>query len=258
MKCICGVSKITKLFSAANYKIARCIACGQVRTVTPKGFVRKQLYIAEDTSIYIEKEHMFRILFRQIVRFILQFKPSGILVDIGAGIGLLADEAKNAGFDVTGFEPSKQMADAARKHFGIKLVNGYFSPKKIREKADVVVINHVLEHLSDPYKTVSQIKAALKLHGLLVIGVPNFGSFLAMWKKGRWQSLIPDQHRWHFTLQTLDRLVLPFGFVRLGMQQENHERTMHPWWKHPAYLVLDTIAIITGRAEAMLVAYQKI
>ncbi|MEK7119222.1 MAG: class I SAM-dependent methyltransferase [Patescibacteria group bacterium] len=269
MKCLCGTIQSKHLFQAGKYPIVACLVCGQVRTVTPKGISRKQVYQAEDVTIYIEKEQIFRRLFADVVTFIRQFKTSGTLIDIGAGVGLLVDEAKIAGFDAIGFEPSKEMVKAAKKEFGIELI-----PKKFHKATpckrqgsglentktgiDIVVINHVLEHLPNPLDVIRDIRSALVKNGLLVIGVPNFGSFLAIWKKSRWQSLIPDQHRWHFTIQSLDRLIQPLGFIRIGMRQDNHDRSMHPWWKRPAYWMLDLIAVLTGRAEAMLVVYQKI
>ncbi len=91
-----------------------------------------------------------------------------------------------------------------------------------------------------------------------MIGVPNFDSIISILKKGRWQSLIPGQHRWQFTQKALNQLVLPFGFKKLGETGESHDRSMHPWWKQPIYWILDTIAIATHRAEAMLIVYQKI
>lgn len=248
MRCLCASTKTKKLFRSGDYTITQCVACGQVRTLTPKGVVRKQEYSKEDIAVYIEKEMMFRELFRNVVLFIKKFQPRGVFVDIGAGAGLLVDEARKAGFDATGFEPSKAAKAAAKKYFGVKLRSTYR-----KQYADVIVINHVLEHLENPKKLLLDLSCRF-----LFIGVPNFGGIMAQFKKGGWQSLIPDQHRWHFTLETLDALVVPFGFTRVGITYENHDRPMHPLWKRPIYAALDTIALATGKAEAMLVAYKKI
>ena len=121
MKCICDEVKVRKLFSSGNCVIARCTACTGADGDT-KGISRKQVYQAEDVTIYIEKEQIFRRLFADVVTFIRQFKTSGTLIDIGAGVGLLVDEAKIAGFDAIGFEPSKEMVKAAKKEFGIELI----------------------------------------------------------------------------------------------------------------------------------------
>ncbi|MBI3577699.1 class I SAM-dependent methyltransferase [Candidatus Gottesmanbacteria bacterium] len=248
MKCLCTETKTKTLFQSGDYTIVECLACGQVRTESPAKVKRKNFYAAADIAVYIEKEEMFRVLFRRVISFIKRFISSGRFIDIGAGVGLLVDEAKKAGFDAIGFEPSKAAVVAAKKYFGIKL-----GSKMTNKKVDVVVMNHVLEHLENPKKLLSSVSCKF-----LFIGVPNFGSFLAQLKGGRWQSLIPDQHRWHFTLSTLDALVVPLGFVQVGATYENHDRSMHPLWKRPFYVILDTIALATGKGEAMLVAYKKI
>lgn len=122
----------------------------------------------------------------------------------------------------------------------------------------MIVMNHVLEHIPDPHAIVSSVASSLSPGGVFIVGVPNFGSFLAQAKKGRWQSLIPDQHRWHFTQKSLDALVVPHGFLRVGVQSSNHDRHIHPLWKRPLYAILDTISIVTKNGEALLVAYKKL
>lgn len=247
MTCLCGSNKSSKLFRSGEYSIVECVACRQVRTETNRRN-RKNYYSDADIAIYVEKEEMFRRLFRNVIAFIKRFVSSGTFVDIGAGVGLLVDEANRAGFDAMGFEPSKVAVAAAKKYFSIKLDTRFRA-----DEADVVIINHVLEHIENPKKLLADLSCKF-----LFIGVPNFASFMAQLKKNRWQSLIPEQHRWHFTLLTLDAFILPFGFTRVGETYENHDRSIHPWWKRPIYAILDTIALATGRGEAMLVAYKKL
>lgn len=258
MRCYCGAKEYKLLFLANKYKIVQCVFCKQIRTITPSFFRRKQVYDTEDISVYINKEEMFRIIFRRIVDFIKQYKTEGTFFDIGAGVGLLVDEARKAGFCASGIEPSKAAVTAGRKLFGAKLRLGKFSERTILKPTDIVILNHVLEHLSDPPNIIKKVEHALKKDGLLVIGVPNFNSIMSKLKKDRWQNLIPDQHRWHFSIETLDKLVFPFGFVRNGFFMENHDRSMHPLWKRPIYWMLDTFALITNRGEAMLIAYRKV
>ena len=258
MRCYCGAKDHKLLFLAYDYyQIVQCFACGQVRTITPFKVERKQIYNKEDISVYIEKEAMFRKLFKRVVDFIKQYKSDGRLVDIGAGVGFLVDEARWAGFDARGIEPSFSAVLAAKKFFHIQLLHTKFTRKSMKKPVDIVVLNHVLEHLPNPHKVIRTIVNVLEKDGLLVIGVPNFGSIMSILKKGRWQSLIPDQHRWHFTFATLDQLVQPQGFYRLGVTMENHDRSMHPLWKLPIYWVIDMIALLTNRGEAILVVYRK-
>lgn len=255
MTCLCGQRISTRLFTSGLYDVVRCLACGQVRIESRRGAKRTGYYEKEDVQLYIDHQEMFRSLFRKLLGFVHKFAPQGTLLDIGAGVGLLLDEARKMGYKVIGFEPSKASVRAAKKHFGIPLINAEF---KVIEDVDIIVTNHVLEHLSNPREVIRFCTRTLRDAGTLVIGVPNFDSFMSRIKRGRWQSLIPREHRWQFTLFTLDKLVLPYGFRRIGVSYENHDRSMHYWWKKPIYAVLDRIALWTGYGEAMLVIYRKI
>ncbi|MEK9143481.1 MAG: class I SAM-dependent methyltransferase [Patescibacteria group bacterium] len=254
MQCLCGERGASSLFQSELYAVVRCVACGQVRIEAKRNAKRTGYYQEEDVQFYIDHQEMFRILFRRLLGFVHKFAPRGTLLDIGAGVGLLLDEARSMGYNVIGFEPSKASAVAAKKHFGIRLD----SRLRGNDTVDIVVINHVLEHLKDPKGIMRQCSKILGNTGTLVIGTPNFNSFMCLIKRGKWQSLIPTQHRWQFTLSTLDQLVTPHGFRRIAVSYENHDRSMHYFWKKPIYWVLDWLALLTGRAEAMLVIYKKI
>lgn len=256
-KCICGERGGRRLFVAEGFPIIRCLRCGQIRTITPPGLHRRGYYNNSDAQGYLKKQEMYRELFRNVLRFVKQFRTRGRLLDIGAGIGLLVDEARRLGFEAYGFEPSQSAVHIASRRFDIPLIASEFKPSLISNPVDIVVINHVLEHVKYPTQLLKHVHQVLSTQGLLVVGVPNFDSFLARIKRDRWQSLIPDQHRWHFTLRTLDQFILQFGFVRIGQTWENHDRTMHNFWKKPIYWVLDEIALFTGFAEAMLIVYEK-
>lgn len=258
MTCFCGQTHDRLLFYAHEYRIGQCVACGQVRTIPLYGSTIKHSYDETDIKVYVEKEKEFRRLFREVIDFIQQFIRKGILVDIGAGIGLLVSEAQKAGFTAYGFEPSKASVRVARKKFEVALQAKEFDAKSIIRPVEVVVINHVLEHVEKPLELLRNVSSQLRKGGYLIIGVPNFGNIIAQLKKGRWQSLIPEQHRWHFTNWTLDYLVCPLGFMRVGCRSFNHDRSMHPWWKQPLYFIHDTITSLTCSGEAILVAYKKL
>ncbi len=258
MTCLCGQRISIQLFTSGLYDVVKCTVCGQVRIESASWRRAKRIgyYRQEDVQFYIDHQDMFRSLFSKLLGFVHKFAPKGTLLDIGAGVGLLLDEARKMGYNVIGFEPSKASVVAAKKNFGIELINTEFKNSKVR--VDIIVINHVLEHLIGPKEIISQCSKILGNTGTLVIGVPNFNSFMRRIKKGKWQSLIPTQHRWQFTLTTLDQLASPHGLRRIAVSYENHDRAMHYWWKRPIYGLLDRIALWTGHAEAMLVIYKKV
>lgn len=256
--CICGRSTYQKLFQAGVYEVVRCTGCSQIRTISPKGASHTQEYTDADIHVYLEKQEMFREIFRRILRFIQRYQKDGVLVDIGAGIGLLVDTAKEMGFDAFGVEPSLPSVRAAKKYFRVSLDTSLSALKRKGKLADVVLLNHVVEHLPDPKKALGDVAGMLRSNGLLVIGVPNISSLIGSLKRARWQSLIPDQHRWHFSTHTLDNLVLPLGFKRVGMISDSHDRNIHPFWKRPIYWIVDVVSGLFANGEAILVSYKKI
>ena len=255
--CICGSLEYQKLFRAGEYEIVKCVDCGQIRTISPIHAVRTQEYTAADIRVYVEKQEMFRSIFRRIIKFIKRYQSSGIFVDIGAGVGLLVGTAQSMGFEAYGVEPSIPSVRAAKKYFQVTLYSNVDEVKRKVKHADVILLNHVVEHLPDPKKTLAQASSMLNPHGYLVIGVPNIASWIGSLKRSRWQSLIPDQHRWHFSLRTLDQLVLPLGFERVGVICDNHDRSIHPLWKRPLYLFVDIVSGLFANGEAILVSYRK-
>ncbi len=260
MNCFCGHREYRELFVASGreFLMVQCRACGQVRTETFEQGMRKQLYRPRDIEVYVDKEMYFRKLFCNIVVYIKRYKKTGRFVEIGAGVGLLVDEAQRAGFTASGFEPAKAGVQAAKKYFGVRLIPKLFSKSTLKGKADIIVLNHVLEHLPRPRQIIGEITATLTDKGILAIGVPNFGSIMSSLKKDNWQSLVPAQHRWQFTLKSLDALVASQGYRRLGYYSENHDRATYARWKQPVYWLLDQLALISGRGEAIFVVYEKI
>lgn len=255
--CYCGEKSYLLLFPIGEFNIVKCLKCGQVRTLASNNGSRKQYYSKEDVQVYVENEKKFRDIFKRIVGFIKKYKNKGKLLEIGAGVGLLVDEANRSGFTARGIEPSLDAVKAAKKFFNVHLEQKLLNKSDIKIQEDVVILNHVLEHVTDPRKMTKDITQILDKDGLLVIGVPNFENFISWIKKWRWQSLIPDQHVWHFSQKTLDNLISPFGYRKIGQLTDNHDRNIHPWWKRPIYFFIDIISTITGSGEAILVIYKK-
>ena len=79
------------------------------------------------------------------------------------------------------------------------------------ESFDLVVIWHVLEHLSDPVATVHQAAAMLRPGGVLALAVPNFSSRQARWFGADWFHLDLPRHLWHFRADDLRQICQPQG-----------------------------------------------
>jgi len=207
---------------------------------------------------YVNRWSEFCAMFESLLDKVVGFKREGKLLDVGAGVGTLLSVAARRGFAVKGVEVSRWAAAFAREKKGLDILTGSLEDACLEMEAfDVVVINHVLEHVDEPRALMAEVHRILKNDGLLVIGVPNIGSIMAGLQSGKWPSLRPEEHIWHFTPATIKRLVTEAGFTELYFEaRENHPVA---GWSPKDLLkrAINGVAVLTGRSEAMLLFASK-
>jgi SAM-dependent methyltransferase len=92
--------------------------------------------------------------------------PSGARVlDFGCGTGKLLDSLQACGWDTWGIEPA--LDEPFRRHKRLDSVPG-------EATFDLIVANHVLEHMPNPLDLLRSFARAAKPNGYLFIGVPRF------------------------------------------------------------------------------------
>lgn len=101
---------------------------------------------------------------------------SGKLLDVGCYSGHLLDFFKARGWNVWGIEPNNSMVKQLRKKYGQKIALGTIeeASKTFSENNfDVVILNHVLEHLYTPQDDLRILRRFISGHGYLYIEVPD-------------------------------------------------------------------------------------
>lgn len=101
-------------------------------------------------------------------------EPTSRVLDVGAGSGEFAFLMTGLGKSVTGIEPNVDYAAYCRDELGLDvrtfhLARDLFLPGQF----DLIRMNHVLEHLNNPVKYLSEIANWLAPDGLLYVEVPN-------------------------------------------------------------------------------------
>lgn len=208
-KCLACNQEIQLFCQKKGYKIFRCSGCGLGYTWNLKS---QKVNYHRDQS-YIKEEKLFSNIFLRRVKLIDSLKSEpGIIIEVGSSAGTLLKLLKGRGWKVFGVEPSKEAAEFAQNQ-GIETVRDKFETAKLAvESADVIIINHTLEHLPDPSKVLDKAFKILKDDGILIIDLPNFDSLSAKLLKCRWPYLLPSEHRWHFTLKSLSKLLDQYHF----------------------------------------------
>lgn len=76
---------------------------------------------------------------------------------------------------------------------------------------DAVVFQHSLEHVAEPLEDVRLAAERLRPGGLLLVSLPNFGSWQAQRFGSNWFHLDLPRHRSHFTARGIDLLLRRAG-----------------------------------------------
>lgn len=217
-KCLACNKNLRFLGGSDGFDIFRCSFCGLGAT---SDVSRKTQYSAypEETSfayhrdlVYIKEEKQFKNIFKKRVGIILKFKKTGKALEVGSSTGVFLSLLKERGWEVQGIEPSAAAADTAKKR-GIPTFNTAFEKAELKDSTfDLVIFNHVLEHMENPVEILKKANQVLKKDGAILIDVPNFASLSARIWGSRWRYILPKEHQWHFTPKSLSLLLEKAGF----------------------------------------------
>jgi SAM-dependent methyltransferase len=140
--------------------------------------------------------------------------PGAAVLDIGASSGEFTYVMSRLGFAATGMEPNLGYGGFARRTYGVAVQDGGYEAAPARQGGyQMIVLNHVFEHLTDPGHALARFHALLAEDGLLFLEVPNL---LGVQKRAA--TLFHTAHIWNFTPQTLVGLAARHGFAPLPNQ----------------------------------------
>ncbi len=135
--------------------------------------------------------------------------PSRTVLDFGAGWGALGRELQAQGYAVSGLEVAEEDRALANRN-GIPTVRDL---SELPSQAfGAVLARHVIEHLSDPLETLRQLRRVVQPGGVILIGVPNFGSVASRVLRGAWEWFAPPAHLWYFDRAGMAGLLVRAGF----------------------------------------------
>lgn len=268
-KCLCRQKAETSFEEYIVYKnetvfktfegaiIGRCTNCGLLKTFPS----RKNIFDPKQSKgeLYDMREDAFAELFRPIVKAIKKYTPGGSVLDVGCSTGILLSLFKKEGWSVTGVEPNKKAYQRARSRLGKDVFEGTLKDfqKTHRSKFDCIIYNHVLEHIEDPIEEIKLAQSLLRKDGILVIGVPNTDNVIFFLRKKYWESLLPDQHIWHFNSRYLIKMMEKMDLKVIHKYSSDDERRDYPVVKRIYFKTLSFINKIFGTGEAMLLIFTK-
>jgi SAM-dependent methyltransferase len=137
------------------------------------------------------------------------------ILDAGCATGTLIGLLQSHGFsNLVGLDPSPLAAATTSRHYAVDAIAGSFcSPPTTLGQFDVVLLSHVLEHIADVREAADGLASMVTPGGFVYLEVPDaarYSKFL----------IAPfhdfnNEHINHFSLNSLDMLLLRRGFERI-------------------------------------------
>jgi len=140
---------------------------------------------------------------------------------VGCGNGAFLKTAQTLGWSVQGIEPDPAAVETARRaglpvEQGL-LVENTFAGRGEEETAfEAITLNHVLEHLHDPMRTLRLCYDLLRPGGVLWMATPNLASLGHRRYGPCWLHLDPPRHLVLFTPRSLKESLSRVGYVVSG------------------------------------------
>ena len=219
--CFCGSDEYWLVAAGPTVPVIACRKCGLMRQGFLSGTEEQQsasfaAYAGGEQRFYQQRQDKEAAQVADFLKIIPQLQKllpeKGRLLEIGCAMGTLLNEIRKLGWEVSGVEPEEWTCEIARNKYGLNVISSTFQEAEIEEASfDVVLLLHVIEHLSDPNKGLSQIARLLRPRGFLVLETPRFDTLSFKLLKGRERSVIAG-HYYYFTRATIRALVQKSGF----------------------------------------------
>jgi len=217
------------------FYLQRCTLCGLVMTeprlkgtelaahYDDKYWGRTRL----DDLAWVRRDQRHRTTFLQ------RFRRQGCLLDVGCGLGLFLHALDPTRWDRYGVELMPVPYQQAVRLLGAERVRQCELTTAGFPSAhfDVVTFWDVLEHLPNPRQALAETFRILRPGGLVFLTLPNWASYQARHFRQDWYALSLPHHLYHFTPQTLTRLLTATGF-RLRVLEDHFGKENYHSLKH--------------------------
>jgi 2-polyprenyl-3-methyl-5-hydroxy-6-metoxy-1,4-benzoquinol methylase len=228
----CGAANLTQLFNAPgfdnspkiadlNFDLAICDQCAITSTLDPQQHIEnaytEEYYGTPNNKFLAVIENSVSAAANSRAKHLLklwhgakQQSHQVSVLDIGCGRGVLLRAFKSQGARILGLEREGFVADEE----GLAEISSgsIFNARYADRKFDIIVLWHVLEHLENQDTLLDHLSGKLNSGGLLVLAVPNFGS---------WQQKLFGKYWFHLDLPR--HLVhIDANWLREGLSQRSY------------------------------------
>jgi len=245
---LCESGEFTSIYEKNEYHshIVQCNNCGvtfsnpqvEIDYISHGKYIRKHL----KNEVGRRKTAQWRI--EQIKKYC----NNGRLFEIGCSAGLFLDEAKKAGFDVSGSELNKDAVSYARQELGLTVHDKIdLSEINNEKKWDIIVMFNLLEHIPKPMEFLSYVtENMLSENGIMVIEVPHIFTIHSKIAGTKGQHL-SMAHFFYYSAKTMENLIDKINFNILDKQ-----------WGKRVYAVGISFEIVLRRHKRLKYIFSKL
>lgn len=261
---LCGNGEHKEIYKEREVLgIAQCKGCSLIyvtpRLKNPEGVYwgDAERYLKEAKLIFEGKaSHHRDSNYRDDLRLIHKYKPTGNFLDIGTNMGFFLRNAKKwSEWKLYGVEPSPSLSEMARKYFGLNIKTSFLENAGFEsEFFDVVTMTDVFEHIPEPGRILNDVHRILKPDGILFIKVPNglfnmFKFYIAKLtgRLSHYDIFDSYEHVVHYSDWTLKQMLKKCGFkvIKVTIGKPIHIPLWHnylgQYYQYPIPWSLDPI-----------------
>lgn len=231
---ICDANDVRPFYRYATFELVCCAACDlvfqqqieQVNDASLIDAIYDQHWI-EMRDQYAEntfREHAsFNVLLLEIC-----CQQKGRLLEIGSGTGEFLFLAREAGWSVTGVEPSADACAYAKNRYQLDLIHAMWDHALAAdvEPFDAIAFWHVFEHIRQPKEFLTQMRKLLKPGGLLLMSVPNRNSLTNKIYRELSPLFVEVDHLFHYSSHNLQMLLEQCGLTALSLFSREEQRKL--------------------------------
>lgn len=211
--CFCGSNKSIQITEkdryGIDYHLHLCENCGILYSNPRLTNESSKLFYENDyRNIYSDRpeisteDNTIKKLIDEVIENYELSQPK-IVYELGCGDGANLDQFR--GCDCIGVDYDKDAIKKGMFKFRNLKEGGIEVLEQLGKKADLIILNHVLEHMNDIEQELKRIRNLLSDDGMLYVAVPG----LYVWDIGQ---LFQNAHNYQFNSNTLCYLMNACGF----------------------------------------------
>ncbi len=251
---LCGENNTKFLYPAKGFrddtrlfKVVRCNHCGLVY-INPRycrqenDFLYNEVYYTAEAVDPSGKARSFLSDRKKKIRdhkveigYLKKYKSTGRILDFGSAVGFFLEALDESwdkyAVDISEFAINNIRLESVHKFLGT-LAEAGFSPGFF----DVIYVGHTLDRLIEVKENIRELKRILKPDGIIVIILPNIGSFCARIFKQNYR-LLYSNHLIYFSKQSISNFLNESGLKVIDIKYPFYGTSFFSWRRLPSDLL---------------------